>query len=172
MLSIQMTLADGKQGPISDNLQACDEMKNLVNIDILVPNSEFFGTRLTNWTHRDSLARIRIPFGVAYGSNKQNVVSASLKAAAEVEYTLKKMPGKEPEVRMTGFGNSSLNFELLVWVSRTGVRHPGRVRSAYLWALESQLQEAGIEIPFPQRDLHLRTGFPGNTMSDTTHEDQ
>jgi len=129
------------------------------NIDIVVPNSEFVTTRLTNWTLGERILRVRIPFGVAYGSDKELVRKAAQEAAAEVTYTLTNMKGRDPEVWLVDFGDSSLNFLLLVWVNRQGARRPTRTRAAYLWALESKLTEYGIEIPFPQRDLNLRGGW-------------
>lgn len=69
------------------------------------------------------------------------------------------MPRREPEVRLVNYGDSALEFQLLAWVSKAGVRRPERVRSTVLWELETQLRKHGIEIPFPQRDLHLRSGF-------------
>jgi potassium efflux system protein len=130
------------------------------NIDIVVPNSEFVTARLQNWTLGERILRVRIPFGVAYGSDKELVKKAALEAAAEVPYTLTHMKGREPDAWLTEFGDNSLNFLLLVWVNRQGARRPTRTRSAYLWALDTKLAEYGIEIPFPQRDLHLRTGWP------------
>lgn len=130
------------------------------NIDIVVPNSEFVTTRLTNWTLGERILRVRIPFGVAYGSDKELVKQAALEAAAEVSYTLTNMKGREPDIRLVEFGDNSLDFLLLVWVNRQGARRPTRTRSAYLWALDTKLSEYGIEIPFPQRDLHLRSGWP------------
>lgn len=130
------------------------------NIDIVVPNSEFVSSRLKNWTLGERILRVRIPFGVAYGSDKELVKKAALEAAAEVSYTLTHMKGREPDVWLVEFGDNSLNFLLLVWVNRQGARRPTRSRSAYLWALETKLSEYGIEIPFPQRDLHLRSGWP------------
>ena len=129
------------------------------NIDIVVPNSEFVTNRLTNWTLGERILRMRVPFGVAYGSDKDLVKKAALEAAAEVQYTLTNMKGREPDVWLVEYGDSSLNFLLLVWVNRQGARRPTRTRSAYLWALETKLSEYGIEIPFPQRDLHLRSGW-------------
>jgi len=129
------------------------------NIDIVVPNSEFVAARLTNWTLGERVLRMRIPFGVAYGSDKELVKKAALEAAAEVPYTLTNMKGRDPDAWLVEFGDSSLNFLLLVWVNRQGARRPTRTRSAYLWALETKLREYGIEIPFPQRDLHLRSGW-------------
>jgi potassium efflux system protein len=96
---------------------------------------------------------------VAYGSDKELVKQAAMEAAAEVSYTLTNMKGREPDVWLTEFGDSSLNFLLLVWVNRQGAKRPTRTRSAYLWALETKLGEYGVEIPFPQRDLHLRSGW-------------
>ena len=69
------------------------------------------------------------------------------------------MPSRQPDVWLVDFGDNALLFELLVWVSQAGVRRPARVRAEILWELETQLRERGIEIPFPQRDLHLRSGF-------------
>jgi small-conductance mechanosensitive channel len=129
------------------------------NIDIVVPNSEFVTARLTNWTLGERVLRVRIPFGVAYGSDKELVKKAALEAAAEVSYTLTNMKGREPDVWLVEYGDSSLNFLLLVWVNRQGARRPTRTKSAYLWALETKLKKYDIEIPFPQRDLHLRSGF-------------
>jgi potassium-dependent mechanosensitive channel len=130
------------------------------NIDIVVPNSEFVSTRLTNWTLNERILRVRIAFGVAYGTDKELVKKAALEAAAEVPYTLAHMKGREPDVWLVEFGDSSLNFLLLVWVNRQGARRPTRTRAAYLWALEDKFRDYGIEIPFPQRDLHFRSGWP------------
>ena len=130
------------------------------NIDIVVPNSEFVSTRLTNWTLNERILRMRIPFGVAYGTDKELVRKATLEAAADVPYTLAHMKGREPDIWLVEYGDSSLNFLLLVWVNRQGARRPTRTRAAYLWALEDKFREYGISIPFPQRDLHLRSGWP------------
>ena len=130
------------------------------NIDIVVPNSEFVTSRLTNWTLGERILRMRIPFGVAYGTDKELLKKAALEAAADVPYTLTHMKDREPDLWLVEYGDNSLNFLLLVWVNRQGARRPTRTRAAYLWALETKLSEYGIEIPFPQRDLHLRSGFP------------
>jgi len=128
-------------------------------VDMVVPNSEFVTSRLTNWTLRDPVGRLRIDFGVAYGSDKDTVKEAALEAAAEVDAILLHTPGREAQVRLINFGDSSLDFQVLVWVSKMGLRRPGRTKGEFLWVLETKLREKGIEIPFPQRDLHLRTGF-------------
>ena len=135
------------------------------NIDIVVPNSEFVTTRLTNWTLGERILRVRIPFGVAYGSDKELVRKAAQEAAANVPYTLTHLKGREPDVWLVDLADSSLNFLLLVWVNRQGARRPTRTRAAYLWELETKLREYGIEIPFPQRDLNLRGGWPAEKPS-------
>lgn len=128
------------------------------NIDILVPNSEFINGRVTNWTLRDEHKRLRIPFGVAYGSNKEHVRKAALEAAHDVPHTLLDAPDRQPQVWLANFGDSSLDFELVVWLKPEAVRRPAAVQAAYNWEIETKLHKYNIEIPFPQRDLHLRTG--------------
>ncbi len=129
------------------------------NIDIIVPNSEIASNKLTNWTLGEYILRVRIPFGVAYGTDKELVKKAAIEAANNVHFTLKNMKGREPDVWLVEFGDSSMNYLLLVWVNRQGARRPTRTLANYLWALDDSFREHGIEVPFPQRDLHLRSGF-------------
>ena len=126
-------------------------------VDVIVPNSEFINGRVTNWTYENRLHRLRIPFGVAYGSDKERVKAAALRAARRVEGTVQEA-GREPDVWLVGFGESSLDFELVVWAGPKLVARPGRTEAAFLWAIEDELRADGIEIPFPQRDLHVRSG--------------
>ena len=141
------------------------------NIDIVVPNSEFVTARLTNWTLGERVLRVRIPFGVAYGSDKDLVKKAAIEAAEEVPYTLTHIKRRRPDVWLVNFGDSSLDFLLTVWVNREGARRPTRTKAAYLWALETKLTEYGIEIPFPQRDLNLRSGFLQQAVATEAAED-
>jgi len=129
------------------------------SVDVVVPNSELVTTKLTNWTLRESMGRIRVPFSVAYGSDKELVKKVALEAVSDVEFALTHMPDREPQVRLVNFGDSALEFQTLLWLSRPGIRRPNRSRGMYLWALETRLREAGIEIPFPQRDVHVRSDF-------------
>tara|TARA_R110001592_G_scaffold179781_2_gene421686 strand:+ start:3401 stop:4258 length:858 start_codon:yes stop_codon:yes gene_type:complete len=126
------------------------------NVDILIPNAELIGGMVTNWTLADNIRRFRIPFSVAYGSDKELVKRAVLEAAKQVDYTLY-MEGRDPTVWMTGFGDSSLNFTLGVWVMPSQVKRPTALTSDYLWAIDDAFRKYQIEIPFPQRDLHLRS---------------
>ncbi len=126
------------------------------NVDILVPNEEFIKGQVTNWTLRDTLRRLHIPFGVAYSSDKDVVKEAALEAAAEVTWTFTQQADRAPQVWLVGFGDSSLDFELVVWLTDDGVKRPARVKADYNWALHSALERHGIEIPFPQQDIHFR----------------
>ncbi len=130
------------------------------NVDIVVPNSEFVNSHVMNWTMRDVNRRIHVPFGVAYGSDKEQVKKAALEAADTVSHTLEADEKRKPQVWLTAFGDSSLNFELIVWLNSEAVKRPGAVQADYLWAIESALNKFGIEIPFPQRDLHVRSWLP------------
>lgn len=130
------------------------------NVDILVPNEEFIKARVTNWTLREGFRRTRIPFGVAYGTDKDLVKKAALEAASNVPHMLTGPGAKDPQVWLTGFGDSSLDFELVVWLRPESVKRPAAVAADYNWAIETALGKHGIEIPFPQRDLHIRSGLP------------
>lgn len=126
-------------------------------VDIIVPNSEFINGRVTNWTLDEAVRRIHIPFGVAYGCDKNLVKEAGIAAAMGVAGTVN--TGKRvPDVWLASFGESSLDFELVVWVDRALMTSPGSTQARFMWALETELNKRGIEIPFPQRDLHVRSG--------------
>ena len=129
------------------------------NIDILVPNSEFVNGRVTNWTLDEAYRRIHVPFGVAYGTDKDLVRSAVLEAGRAVPHTLLGVKQREPQVWFVGFGNSSLDFELIVWLMPEAVKRPGAVMADYLWEIHTALYKYNIEIPFPQRDIHFRSFF-------------
>ncbi len=150
-------LESGVHGEVRDIQIRATRIVTNDNLDILVPNSEFVSGRVVNWTHRDVSRRLRVPFGVAYGSEKERVKLAALEAAAEVPFTLAQDGPRGPQVWLTGFGDSALEFELVVWLTAEATKRPGRVTAAYNWALESALRRHALEIPFPQRDLHIRS---------------
>ena len=128
------------------------------NIDVMVPNSEFVNGRVVNWTLEEISRRIHVKFGVSYHAKKGLVREAVLKAAKSVPFTSKE-EHRKPQVWLTGFGDSCLEFELVVWLSPDAVKRPSVVQAAYYWAIDDALREAGIEIPYPQRDLHVRSLF-------------
>ncbi len=129
------------------------------NIDVLVPNSEFMTKRVVNWTYSSPDRRIRVPFDVAYGSDKELVKKAALEAAAKVPFTLATEGDRQPQVWLVGFGGSQVNYELVVWLNESASRRNAAVKAAYLWELDTALNAHGIEIPFPQQDLRVRSLF-------------
>jgi small-conductance mechanosensitive channel len=124
------------------------------NIAMIVPNTKFIDSPVTNWTYGDPRVRFRIPVGVAYGSDVNKVREALIAAGASHPHVLQ---DPAPSVFLIQFGESSVNFELVVWSSEMSHR-PSRFKSDLNFAIEEKLREAGIEIPFPQRDVHIRTG--------------
>ena len=101
--------------------------------------------------------RIHVRFGVAYGSDKERVREAALAAARSVEGLIIDQQ-HAAEVWLVNFGDSSLDFELVVWAGHALMMAPARAQALCLWALETELARHHIEIPFPQRDLHIRSG--------------
>ena len=124
------------------------------NISIIVPNSQFISETVTNWSHGDPKVQMRVSVGVAYGSDTDKVKEALLAVARAHPKVLADPP---PAVFFIEFGDSSLNFELGVWTQEM-VRSPRRFRSDLNFAIDRKFREMGIEIPFPQRDLHVRSG--------------
>lgn len=119
--------------------------------DVIVPNSHLVENRVLNWNYEDALGRIHIPIGVAYGSDPVLVTEALLNAAYNEVNVLHE---PSPCVLFRGFGDSSLDFELRVWI-RGYDREPS-IRSSLNFLIEDSLRQQNIEIPFPQRDLWLR----------------
>lgn len=131
------------------------------NITIIVPNSKFISENVTNWSFGDDIIRFRIPVGVSYDSDVDQVAELLLEVAADNPDVAK---DPEPSVFLREMADNSINFELLAW-SRTKLHRPGRFRSELNFAVIRKLREHNIEIPFPQRDLHIRSGlqhFTGN----------
>jgi small-conductance mechanosensitive channel len=124
------------------------------NISMIVPNSKFIDSPVTNWTYGDPRVRFRVPIGVAYGSDVSKVREALI-AAARTDLRVLEDPA--PNVFLKQFGESSIDFELVVWSTEMSHR-PSRFKSDLNFAIEQKLREAGIEIPFPQRDVHIRSG--------------
>jgi small-conductance mechanosensitive channel len=124
------------------------------NISIIVPNSEFITSQVVNWSHGDPKVRMRIPFGVAYGSDVAKLKTIMPGVGAGHPRILTE---PAPELLFVGFGESSLDFELSVWTSAMAVR-PRKLVSDLNFAIERTLRDHGFEIPFPQRDLHVRSG--------------
>ncbi len=152
-------IANGTTGVVKEINVRTTLINTNDNIDIILPNSTLVGSSVINWTLREAVRRMHIPFGVAYGSDKDLVRQAVLEAAEKVPYTFKGHNNREPQVWLIEFGDSSLNFELVVWVIPEMVKKPATVHAEYLWEIETALSKYKIEIPFPQRDIHLKSGL-------------
>jgi small-conductance mechanosensitive channel len=120
--------------------------------DIVIPNSDLVTNQVTNWTLSERRMRLRIPVGVAYGSDVP-LVMRILKEIAEGNLSVLSNPAAS--VLFLGFGESSLNFELRVWIKDFLDRF--RIQSELIQAIDSRFRSEGVEIPFPQRDLHVRS---------------
>ena len=128
------------------------EICSLDRVTIIVPNSRFLESEVINWSHGDSISRLRIPVGVAYGSTINTVKLALLEAARTHPDVL---VSPRPQVWFQEFGDSSLQFELLVWTGDP--KQQPRIKSDLNYRIEASLRRHGVEVPFPQRDLHVRS---------------
>lgn len=142
------------RGTVSDIRARATVVTTLDNIDIIVPNGQFITEPVTNETFGDRRVRAKVEVGVAYGSDTDAVRHTLLQAAAANPVVL---AHPEPQVVFRAFGESALEFTLIVWVPDPRDGPPAA--SDLRFAIDRAFREAGIEIPFPQRDLHLRSGW-------------
>ena len=127
-------------------------VQTLDHADVIIPNSDLITNQVTNWTLSNRQVRLTVPVGVAYGSDVSKVME-TLITCANANSTVAKIPA--PQVLFLSFGESSLDFELRIWVSDAD--HRLKVRSELHQEIDRSFREAKIEIAFPQRDLHLRS---------------
>ena len=145
----------GVEGDVMDINIRSTTVRSLNNIDIIVPNSEFVSAQVVNWSHGDRKIRLDIEVGVSYQSDLDTVLRSLREVALENPEILR---DPEPDVHLREFGDSSWNMKLRVWIDNPK-RHPV-VRSDINCAIVRKFRENGVEIPFPQRDLHLRSPLP------------
>ena len=127
------------------------------NIAIIVPNADFISGKVTNWSYTDRKVRFDVPVGVSYASDPDVVTRLLLEVAGAHHGVLATPPS---EVLFEAFGDSSLNFALQVWTKDYSAK-PRVLKSELNYAIARIFKENNIEIPFPQRDLHLRSGAFG-----------
>jgi small-conductance mechanosensitive channel len=129
------------------------------NVDVIVPNSNFISSDVINWTLQEHFVRFHVPFGVAYGVDKEHVREVVLEAAKRLPFGLTGVSGKDADVWLVKYGENRMEMELVVWVSASAVKRPATVKAKYLWAIDTALQRNDIPVPLPQRDLHLVSGM-------------
>lgn len=127
-------------------------IRSLNNISIIVPNSDFIASRVINWSHGDPRIRVDAEVGVSYGSDLELVLK-TLREVAEQNSEILREPA--PDVLLSSFGDSSWNMLLRFWVDDPKRHHI--IRSDINCEIVRKFRERKIEIPFPQRDLHIRS---------------
>ncbi len=131
------------------------------NISIIIPNADFVSGNVINWSHTDDVVRIRIPIGVSYNSDPKKVVKI-------LESTIKTLPGvlenRGSDVILDSFGDNAINFVIRVWTQDFS-KKPGLMKHQVNMAVWEALKLEGIEIPFPQLDLHIRSRIEGSSTT-------
>ncbi|MEO5732425.1 MAG: mechanosensitive ion channel domain-containing protein [Rubrivivax sp.] len=150
-------LESGTRGNVREIAMRYTRITTNDALDMLVPNSEFINGKVINWTLDDASRRMHVPFGVAYGTPKELVREAGLAAAKQVPGIIE-TDVRGSQVWLIAYGDSSVNYELVVWAERRLTTRPGGTHARLMWALDDELAKRDIEIPFPQRDLHVRSG--------------
>lgn len=144
-------------GGLQGNVTAISARATIVNtndnVSVIVPNSEFTTKQVVNWSHNDRMVRFRFPVSVSYKSDPAMVKKALLEVVKENSNVLKH---PEPDVLFDAFGESSLDFTLRVWTTAYTDR-PRVMKSQLYYAIFKKFAAYNIEIPYPQRDIHIRT---------------
>ena len=125
------------------------------NISVIVPNSDFIDSQVINWSHNDRKVRFTFPVGVSYKEDPRFVRRLLLEVAQENNGVLTK---PAPDVLFDAFDDSALLFYLVVW-TKTYTERPRILKSQLYYAIFKKFRDNKVEIPFPQRDLHLKSGF-------------
>jgi small-conductance mechanosensitive channel len=159
----------GTEGTVKDIQIRSTKIQTFDRSDVIVPNSELISNQVTNWVLSSQTGRAIIPVGVAYGTDTEKVREVLLAIAEENEDVSKSNMVPKPKVLFREFGDSSLNFELRVFLQNVDSRLS--VISDLNFAIDKAFREEGIEIPFPQRDLYVKSmpeGVPQLTEKRTT----
>lgn len=152
-------LATGIDGEVRQISIRATIVRTFDGEDVIVPNSEFVSSRVNTWSYGDNWRRLKIPFGVSYDADPTEVARLATEAAREVKVT--KEDSTHPlRVFFEGFGSNSLDFSIRPWCWMNQINANTGMISDYYFALFKKLKEAGIEIPFPQTDLHIKSISP------------
>lgn len=150
-------ISDNLRGRVTDMRIRSTTIQTFDNVDIVVPNASFIQNNVINWTLEDKTRRLHIPFGVAYGTEVQEVKKAVLDELKQSDLIyIKQDMDKKPEIWMISMNNSSVDFELLVWIEWANKFRPNALRSEFLILIYNALRKNNIQIPFPQLDIHVK----------------
>ncbi len=152
----RVTVGDTEGDVLDINIRSTT-IRTLNNITFIVPNSEFVSTRVINWSHGDTRTRLEVSVGVSYSSDLDLVLNV-LKEIADENPAVLKNP--KSDVIFVDFGDSAWNLRLRVWIQNPKMYL--KIRSELNCAIVHKFRKYNIEIPYPQRDLHLRS--PDNIM--------
>ncbi|WP_458699400.1 mechanosensitive ion channel family protein [Sulfurospirillum sp. 1307] len=150
--------SNGLIGKVTDIRMRYTSILTFDNIEVIVPNKTLIENNVINWTMSDRIKRLKIPFGVAYGTDAKKVDEAIIPAIMKIEKDfIKNDEDKLPRCVMTGLGESSVDFELWIWI-RVGIKNqmpPGITKDDILRTIYKALNDNNITIPFPQQDVHI-----------------
>lgn len=133
------------------------------NIAVIVPNSDLTSKRVINWSHNNRDVRLNFPVGVSYKEDPEKIRKLLIEVASETSGVLS---DPAPNVLFNAFGESSLDFILRVWTSELSDT-PMVLKSQLYYAIFKKFKEHQVEIPYPQRDIHIKAGFEkNNTLKD------
>src|SRR3989441_197983 len=144
-----------QEGDVVEIKMRSTTIRTLNNVAVIVPNSEFVSSKLENWSYGDQKVRLDVNVGVSYESDLETVIRSLMEVAAEHPEVL---TNPAPDVLHSGFGDSAWNMRLRIWLE-----HPRRhleVQSDINSAIVRKFQPNGVEIPVPQRDMHVRSPLP------------
>jgi len=147
----------GSTGKVTHLGSRCSRIRKFNGVELLVPNSAFLEKEVTNWTLADPHHRFDFTIGTAYGSPVDKVISL-LESAIERQPEILRDPA--PGVFFESFGDSSLVFRIYYWMELGGSADARQVGSELRCRIDRDFRAAGVEMPFPQRDLHLRSSTP------------
>jgi small-conductance mechanosensitive channel len=157
----------GTLGFVTDIYLRATRVRTRDNIEHIIPNTQLMSNTIINYSLSSPMIRIDVPFGVSYSADPNEVSRIALETAAKEPMA---SGYKKPEIRFVGYGESSIDFELLVWID---VRKTARrlIKSRLYFAMFDALKQAGIEIPFPQRDIHIRSSVQASAPMEAVAKD-
>lgn len=150
---------EGRMGTVEKLRIRSTTVRTFDNVEVIIPNQQLLTSSVTTYTHTNRRIRIKLSVGASYNADPQDVRDALMSACSRHGLVLK---DPEPLIFFMGYGASSIDFDVMVWVD--DISNMMKTRSDLFFMIWREFEKRQIEIPFPQRDLHLRTGVPWNDL--------